>query len=136
MRGSLSESDTWPYDNANPFASDQQIPAIFPDLELGGFSLSEFGNFQMVLVLQVCTHLLSEVEVALGLSEGCRVSRRSMTEGSGILGASVTAQFIEMSMSDFGTGNRVANGSGKDDYISHVRDVLVKLQAALGSKKP
>ncbi|KAL9112787.1 MAG: hypothetical protein Q9227_003090 [Pyrenula ochraceoflavens] len=74
----------------------QHLQPIWDDLSIGSTPLFQFAEFQIKMVLQVTARLLEEIEVALGLVEGCRVSSKSANEGDGILGSNGTAQFIKM----------------------------------------
>jgi hypothetical protein len=57
------------------------LPAVFPDLALGGFSLASFARFQFKFLVQVCVHELGMIEATLGLPAGCRVSDVENTSG-------------------------------------------------------
>ena len=100
------------YDYAHSTESDlRQSQPIWKDLTIGDAPLYQFADIQIKLVLQVAARLLEEIESALGLTEGCRVSQKSATEGSGILGRNVTAHFIEMCMSEVTTGPEPGRGA-------------------------
>lgn len=99
---------------------------IWSDLSIGGAALHPFADFQIKMVLQVAVHLLEEIEGALGLSEGCRVSKKTANEGSGILGVNVTAHFIEMCMSEVATGSEEGRGA-----IARLRDTMGRLTVLL-----
>jgi hypothetical protein len=62
-------------------ASEPMLPAVFPDLALGGFSLASFARFQFKFLVQVCVHELGMIEATLGLPAGCRVSDVENTSG-------------------------------------------------------
>ena len=53
---------------------------IVQDLQMGGFQLQRYGGLQILILLQVCTHLLHLIENALGLPDEYMISSR---EGSG-----------------------------------------------------
>jgi hypothetical protein len=108
-------------------ASFRRRKPIWANLSLGNTSLEAFADFQIRLVLQLAAHVLCEVEAALGLSEGCRVSRKSTAETTGVLGASVTAQFIEMSMTEV-SGTEEGRGT-----IAKLRDVMGRVSGLLAS---
>lgn len=99
---------------------------IWSDLSLGSAPLYPFADFQIKLVLQVAVHLLEETEAALGLSERCRVSKKSVAEGSGILGVNVTTHFVEMCMSELTTGAEEGRGA-----ITRLRDIMGRLTGLL-----
>ncbi|EYE91697.1 Zn(II)2Cys6 transcription factor domain-containing protein [Aspergillus ruber CBS 135680] len=80
-------------------------PTIFLGLQIGGVSLEPFHNFQIKLVLQINTHLFGEIERALGLPDGYRVSKKRKDEGSGILGGSMSPRLVEMTMRDYASGD-------------------------------
>lgn len=90
------------------------VPPVFPGLQVGGMPLDEFGNFQVKLLLQISTHVLGEVEMALGLPDGYRISKKS-GQSLGILETSVSVQFIEMTMRENG---RTGLGIGTDRVMS------------------
>ena len=58
-----------------PHRKDAQLPPAFPGMQVGCMSLDDFGSFQMKLLLQISTHILGEVEMALGLPDGYRISK-------------------------------------------------------------
>ncbi|CAI6338011.1 unnamed protein product [Periconia digitata] len=58
------------------------LPAIFPDLALGGLSLASFARFQLKFIVQSCVHELGIIEAMLGLPAGCRVSDVGSTSPS------------------------------------------------------
>ncbi|KAI5866395.1 hypothetical protein GGS23DRAFT_617515 [Durotheca rogersii] len=99
---------------------------IWSDLTIGGAPLYQFGDSQIKLVLQVATQLLDEIESTLGLSESCRVSKKSAVEGAGILGMNVTTHFIEMCMSEAMSGMGQGRGA-----IARLRDVMSCLATML-----
>jgi hypothetical protein len=70
------------------------VPLVFPGMQVGGVSLDKFGTFQIKILLQISVHVLREIEVALGLPEVYRVGKRK-GEGTGVLGASVSGEFVE-----------------------------------------
>lgn len=97
----------------------RQRQPIWKDLTIGDASLYQFADIQIKLVLQVAARLLEDIEAALGLSENCRVSKKSATEGSGIFGMNVTAHFIEMCMSEVTTGPEPGRGT-----VARLRDIM------------
>ncbi|KAI1502211.1 hypothetical protein F5X99DRAFT_427594 [Biscogniauxia marginata] len=101
---------------------------IWSDLTIGGAPLYHFADFQIKLVLQVAARLLEEIEGALGLAEGCRTSKKSAAEGSGILGMNVTAHFVEICMSEATTGTEQGRGA-----IARLRDLMHCLMNMLDS---
>ncbi|KAI1867714.1 uncharacterized protein JN550_006855 [Neoarthrinium moseri] len=97
----------------------RQAKPIWDDLSIGGAPLNQFADFQIKFVLQVAAKLLGEVEAALGLHEGCRVSKKPAAEGSGILCMNVTAHFVEMCMSEVSTETEQGRGA-----IGKLRDLI------------
>ena len=104
----------------------RRLQPIWNDLRIGDAPLHPFADFQIKLVLQVAMHTLEEIEGALGLPKGCRMSQKSTTEGSGILGANVTAHFIEMCMSEVATGAEEGRAA-----ISRLREIQKRLKDLL-----
>ncbi|KAL2167894.1 hypothetical protein VTG60DRAFT_681 [Thermothelomyces hinnuleus] len=100
-------------------SSDQRQP-IWRDLSIGGTPLYQFPEYQIKMVLQVAARLLEEIENALGLTDGYRVSKRPANEGDGILGMNATAQFFDIFTSEAFT---VAEPSG--------RGAIVRLQGLM-----
>ena len=98
-------------------------PLLFPGLQLGGMILDSYGTFQVKFMLQIITHVLGEIETALGLPEGYRVSKKS-SKHHGILEASVSAQFVETMMRE---NSRMKFGLGPDG-ISKIRENLRSLK--------
>ena len=111
-------------------ASCRRRRPIWANLSLGTTSLEAFADFQIRLVLQLAAHVLCEVEAALGLSEGCRVSKKTTAETTGVLGASVTAQFIEMSLTEV-SGTEEGRGT-----IAKLRDIMGRVSGLLASPTP
>ena len=108
------------YDYARFTESDfRQSQPIWKDLTIGDAPLYHFADIQIKMVLQVAARLLEDIEAALGLTENCRVSKKSATEGSGILGMNVTAHFIEMCMSEVATGPEPGKGT-----VARLRDIM------------
>ena len=103
-----------------------QIPPVFPGLQVDGVSLDAFGKFQVRLVLQISTHILGEIEMALGLPEGYRIGKGN-TQNQGILETSVSIQFVEMIMQENG---RTGLGMEKD-RVASIKDTLAKLRQLL-----
>ncbi|KAI1412827.1 hypothetical protein F5Y13DRAFT_190034 [Hypoxylon sp. FL1857] len=92
---------------------------IWSDLTIGGAPLCQFADLQIRFVLQIAGRVLEEIESVLGLSDGCRVSRKSAAEGSGILGMNVTSHFVEMCMSDATTSTEQGRC-----VITQLRDLM------------
>ena len=136
--------------NRNKIGASQQLqqqqqppPPLFPGMQVGGVSLDDFSVFQVKLILQISTHVLGEIEMALGLPDGFRISRK--TPGTtGVLETSVSVQFIEATMREIemtmlatkGSGN----GNGRDpemglgvekDRVNSIRENLVRLRQLL-----
>ena len=103
-----------------------QIPPVFPGLQVDGVSLDAFGKFQIRLVLQISTHILGEIEMALGLPDGYRIGKRN-TQIQGILETSVSIQFVEMTMRENG---RTGLGMEKD-RVASIKDTLASLRQLL-----
>lgn len=104
-----------------------RLQPVWDDLSLGSTPLFQFPEFQIKMILQLAARLLEEIEVALGLAEGCRVSKKSENENGGILGINVTAQFIEMCTSEIAT---VTEPSGRGDVI-RLQELMESLASAL-----
>ncbi|AEO64811.1 25d1714f-4500-42a9-b605-642e991ca068 [Thermothielavioides terrestris] len=104
---------------------------IWKDLNVGGAPLRAFGDLHIKLVVQAAARLLEDVEGALGLSEGCRVSRKSAAEGddsgNGVLGAVVTSRFVEQCIAEGSTGGS-EQGPG---IIARIRETAASLAAML-----
>lgn len=83
------------------FRQSTRMPPIFPGLQAGGVSLDNFGKFQVKLLVQISTNVLGEIETALGLPDGYRISKRDR-EHRGILDDSISVQFIAMAMKEKG----------------------------------
>ena len=63
---------------------------------MGGFQLQGYGNLQILILLQVCTHLLNRIENTLGLPDEYMIGSR---EGSGgVLGKLASVKLIESVM--------------------------------------
>ncbi|KAI1395414.1 hypothetical protein F4819DRAFT_478526 [Hypoxylon fuscum] len=108
------------YDYLRLIESDfRRSQPIWSDLTIGGAPLYQFADFQIKFVLQVAAGLLEEVEGALGLSEGCRVSKKPVVEGGGILGKNVTSRFVEICMSEATTGSEQGRG-----IVTRLRDLM------------
>ena len=73
------------------------IPPVFPGMQVDGVSLDSFGTFQVMFVLQASLRVLGDVEIMLGLPEDCRIGKRK-SGVKGVLGASVSAGFINAVM--------------------------------------
>lgn len=105
---------------------------IFPSLQIGEVSLADFQKFQVKLVVQISAHMLGEMEMALGLPDGYRISRRKPTPTHpptprGILESSVSVEFVEMAMRE---EKGPARGAPRDRFAS-VREVLRRLKVLL-----
>jgi len=69
---------------------------IVRDFQMGGFQLQGYGNLQILILLQVCTHLLNRIENTLGLPDEYMIGSR---EGSGgVLGKLASVKLIESVM--------------------------------------
>jgi len=77
--------------------SNDPIPPVFPGMQIGGVSLDQFGTFQVKLLLQICLHILEDIELALGLPDEYRFGKRK-SGGRGVLEASVSAGFVQCLM--------------------------------------
>ncbi|KAK4214352.1 hypothetical protein QBC37DRAFT_482355 [Rhypophila decipiens] len=108
--------------------SSRQNQPIWKDLTLGKAPLSQFPDLHIKLVLQVAARVLEDVEACLGLSEGCRVSRKLATEREGILSTIVTSQFVEMCMA---AGGGEADEPGGWAAIARIRQVANVLTGML-----
>ena len=122
---------------------EQQPPPLFPGMQVDGVSLDDFSVFQIKLMLQINTHVLGEIEMALGLPDGFRISGR--TPGmTGVLEMSVSVQFIEATMCEIettmlaskvsgnGNGRGPELGSGVEkNTVSLMRENLVRLRQLL-----
>ena len=120
-----------------------QSPPLFPGMQVDGVSLDDFSVFQIKMILQINTHVLGEIEMALGLPDGFRISGR--TPGTtGVLETSVSVQFIETTMREIETtmlapkGGGNGNGRGpilgfgvEKDRVSLIRENLVRLRKLL-----
>ncbi|KAK4043913.1 hypothetical protein C8A01DRAFT_32011 [Parachaetomium inaequale] len=105
---------------------------IWKDLNVGGAPLREFGDLHIQLVIQAAARVLEDVESALGLSEGCRVSRNSAVVegdggGNGVLGAVVTSRFVEQCIAEGTTGGS-EQGAG---IIVRIREMAASVAAVL-----
>ncbi|KAL2047414.1 hypothetical protein N7G274_001435 [Stereocaulon virgatum] len=98
------------------------IPPVFPGLQIGGVSLDAFGTLQVVLLLQIAAHVLSEIEVALGLPEEYRVGRRKGGNGRGVLEASVSTGFVKSLMRE---------GMWREKRVECMREQLSQLNRVL-----
>lgn len=105
---------------------------IFPGLHIGGVHLDRFGRFQIKFVLQISAHILGEIERALALPDGYRISRKRDDEASGILEVSIPSQFLQMTMVDHYHGSS-SNGDPGDHQggISGSKAQLGKLRVLL-----
>ena len=122
---------------------EQQPPPLFPGMQVDGVSLDDFSVFQIKLILQINTHVLGEIEMALGLPDGFRISVK--TPGTtGVLETSVSVQFIEAMMREIETTMLASTGAGdgyrrtpvlgfgaEKDRVSLIRENLVRLRKLL-----
>lgn len=104
----------------------RQSQPIWENLSIGDAPLYQFVDIQIKMVLQVAARLLEDIEATLGLPENCRVSKKSVVEGSGILGMNVTAHFIEMCMSEVTTAPEPGRGT-----VVRLRDIMSSLTSML-----
>ena len=122
---------------------EQQPPPLFPGMQVDGVSLDDFSIFQIKLILQINTHVLGEIEMALGLPDGFRISAR-IPGTTGVLETSVSVQFIEATMREIETTMLASDGGGDGngrtpgggfgvemDRVSLIRENLVKLRKLL-----
>ena len=104
-----------------------RLPPVFPGLQAGGVSLDNFGKFQVKLLVQISTNVLGEIETALGLPDGYRISKKDR-EHRGILDDSISVQFIEMAMKEKGgQGPRLM----EEDRFASVKSRLTSLRQLL-----
>ena len=96
------------------------VPPVFPDMQVGGVSLNGFGTFQINLLLQISVHVLGEIESALGLPKAFRIGR-SNGERTGVLGASVSGEFVKCLMSEEAWSGRVERVR---EQLGHLRRAL------------
>ncbi|KAI0469940.1 hypothetical protein GGR56DRAFT_661307 [Xylariaceae sp. FL0804] len=106
----------------------RQSQPIWGDLNIGGAPLHQFPDLHIKLLLQCAARLQEEVEGALGLPEGCRVSRKSPAEGDGILGTIVTSHFVEMCL-----GEETAGTEQGRSVITRIREITTYLATVLDS---
>ena len=107
--------------------TETRLPPVFPGLQAGGVSLDNFGKFQIKLLVQISTHVLGEIETALGLPEGYRISKKNR-ERRGILDDSISVQFLEMAMKEKGMqGPRLM----EEDRFASVKNRLTSLRQLL-----
>lgn len=97
----------------------RQSQPIWNNLTIGDAPLFQFADLQIKMVLQVAARLLKDIETTLGLSHGCRVSKRSANEGNGILGVNASTHFIEMCMSEVTTGSEQGRSA-----IVRLKDIM------------
>ena len=100
----------------------RQSQPIWRDLSIGDAPLYQFVDIQIKMVMQVAARLLEDIEATLGLPDNCRVSKKSVMEGSGILGMNVTAHFIEMCMSEVATTHEPGRG-----IVARLREIMSSL---------
>lgn len=112
---------------APPNKRENPLPPIFPGMHVGGLSLDDFPNFQIKLLLQISTHVLGEIEKALGLPDGYRISKKN-PHSQGILEASVSVQFVEMTMRE---NVRTGLMGIEKDRVKSIRDKLASLRVLL-----
>ena len=101
------------------------LSCIFPNMQVGGLSLDKFKTtLQAKLLLQLSTHVLGEIEMALGVPDGFRLSQEG-SQRQGILEMSVSVQFVEAALREHGR----RDGLGfKGDRFRRVRNHLVTLR--------
>ena len=104
-----------------------QPPPVFPGIRVGGVPLDDFGTFQMKLLLQISTHILGEIEMALGLPDGYRISKKNAGV-CGILEKSVSVAFIEMTMRE---SERTTGFGVESDRTASIRRDLAWLRLRL-----
>lgn len=102
------------------------LPAVFPGVQAGSVLLDTFAKFQVKLLIQISTHVLGEIEMALGLPDGYRISKRN-SQRQGIFEGSVSVQFIEMTMKEKGKSGL---GMDRGEFTS-IRDHLGRLRQLL-----
>ena len=120
-----------------------QPPPIFPGMQVDGVSLDEFSVFQIKMILQINTHVLGEIEMALGLPDEFRISGRPPGT-TGVLETSVSVQFIEATMREIETTMLASDGGGdgngripglgfgvEKDRVSLIRENLARLRKLL-----
>ena len=112
---------------SRPNKRGNQLSPVFPGMQIGDLCLDGFPNFQIKLLLQISTHLLGEIEKALGLPEGYRISIRD-PQSQGILEASVSVQFVEMTMRE---NMRTGLMGIEKDRIQSIREKLGSLRCLL-----
>lgn len=101
------------------------LSSIFPNMQVGGLLLDKFKTtLQAKLLLQLSTHVLGEIEMALGVPDGFRLSQEG-SQRQGILEMSVYFQFVEAALREH--GRRDGLGS-KGDRFRRVRHHLVTLR--------
>lgn len=101
------------------------LPPPFPSTVAGTVSLDSFAKFQVWLLVQVSTHILGEIEIALGLPDSYRVSGKD--DRAGIFGGTVSVQFIEMTMRE----EAKSLFGAEKDKIASIRDHLGRLRQLL-----
>jgi hypothetical protein len=99
------------------------LPPLFPSWQAGSVSLDSFARFQVKLLIQISTHTLGEIEIALGLPDEYRISKK---DRHGIFKGMVSMQFIEMTMREEGKW-----GLGTEDKFTSIRDHLGRLRQIL-----
>ena len=109
------------------FRKGTRLPPVFPGLQAGGVSLDNFSKFQVKLLVQISTNVLGEIETALGLPDGYRISKKNRKH-RGILDDSISVQFIAMAMKEKGTqGPRLM----EEDRFASVKNRLTSLKQIL-----
>ena len=98
------------------------IPPVFPNLQIGGACLDNFGALQISFLLQVTVHMLGEIEIALGLPAEYRVGKRK-GGGMGVLEASVSGEFVTCLMRE---------GAWSEKRVESMRVQLSALKEGLG----
>lgn len=107
--------------------------SIWKDLHVGGASLCEFGDLHIKLIMQATARVLEEIEDALGLPVGCRVSHPPSGDvnvgGSGVLGTIVTSSFVEQCIAEGINGG--SDQGLEQGIIAHIRETAANLSVAL-----
>ena len=102
------------------------LPPPFPGMKVGSVSLDSQAKFQVNLLVQFSTHILGEIEVALGLPDGYRISRK---DRHGIFEGTVSLQFIEMTIRE--EAKSLLGGGNDKDKLTGIRDHLALLKQLL-----
>ncbi|KAF2792077.1 hypothetical protein K505DRAFT_326405 [Melanomma pulvis-pyrius CBS 109.77] len=114
----------------SPPVSIPPAPTIFPSLQIGGISLSNYPNFQLKFVLQICVHHLGEIEGLLGLPadfcirEDC--GRNQAGRGGGFLeqdarGAALLIRTVMMEAGETVNGIRRVLGELREELKGSIQ---------------